>query len=256
MSSCGYANDQSASTVVGIMLFGGFRLLHGGHLTHIPNACQRLIAFLAFHSPTVRAELAGSLWPEVDDSRALGSLRTSVWQVHRRCAGLLVANGDQLRFGENVHVDAIDFEERAHRILHKPQDVTLTELACERQELLPGWYDDWVLPERERSRQLQLYVLEASGEELLARRKPGPALCAALNAVRIEPLRESAHRLVIRIHISEGNTYEAIRHYRMYRRLVRDELGVSPTSQLEELVSGLVSNVNSGRDPIGSFRSA
>jgi DNA-binding SARP family transcriptional activator len=211
----------------------------------IPRNCQRLIAFLALHSPAGRAEVAGSLWPEVDDARALGSLRTSIWQIRRCCAGFFIADGDQLRFGECVHVDAIDFEERARRILHKPQSLALTELTCERQELLPGWYDDWVLLERERSRQLQLHVLEAAGEELLSRRKPGPALCAALDAAQVEPLRESAHRLVIRIHISEGNTREAIRHYQRYQRLLRDELGVSPTEQLEELVAGLFSKPKS-----------
>lgn len=237
MENCGDAKEQRSAVTV--RLFGGFRLFDYQHHVRIPRNCQRLVAFLALHSPAGRAEVAGSLWPEVDDARALGSLRTSVWQVHRCCGGLFVADGDRLRLSERVHVDTIDFEERAHRILRKPQDLSLTELTCERQELLPGWYDDWVLFERERSRQLQLYALEAAGEELLFRHKPGPALCAALDAVRVEPLRESAHRLVIRIHISEGNTCEAIRHHQRYVRLLRDELGVSPTEQLEELVAGL-----------------
>lgn len=239
MKSCDDANDQR--TAVSVRLFGGFRLLDNWHHTRIPRNCQRLVAFLGLHSSAGRAEVAGSLWPEVDEGRALGSLRTSIWQVQRCCAGLLVADAGQLSFSERVHVDAIDFEERAYRILHKPQNLALTELTCERQELLPGWYDDWVLVERERSRQLQLHVLEAAGEELLSRHKPGPALCAALDAVQVEPLRESAHRLVIRIHISEGNTWEATRHYRWYLRLLRDELGVSPTEQLEELAAGLIS---------------
>jgi DNA-binding SARP family transcriptional activator len=241
MKSCGDANDQRIDFDVG--LFGGFRLFDYRHHVRIPRNCQRIVAFLALHSPVGRAAVAGSLWPEVDDARALGSLRTGIWQVHRCCAGLLVADADHLRFSERVRVDTIGFGERAHRILNKPHDVTLTELTCERQELLPGWYDDWVLPERERSRQLQLHVLEAAGEELLSRRKPGPALCAALDAVLLEPLRESAHRLVIRIHISEGNTCEAIRHYQRYLRLLRDELGVSPTEQLEELVADLFSKI-------------
>jgi len=244
MSSCGYANGHAVRTAISLVLFGGFRLFYRGRPTHIPHSCQRLVTFLAFRSSAARAELAGSLWPEVDEARALGSLRTSVWQVHRRCPGLLVADGEQLRVSECVHVDMLDFEDRACRILHNPQGVSLVDLMEEWQELLPGWYDDWVLLERERARQLQLHVLEAAGEELLYRHKPGPALCVALHAVQIEPLRESTHRLVIRIHISEGNVYEAVRHYRMYLRLLHNELGVSPTRQLQELVAGLVSNTS------------
>jgi DNA-binding SARP family transcriptional activator len=238
MESCSNVNDRRAA--VNVTLFGGFRLFDCNHHVRIPRNCQRLVAFLAFHSPAGRDEVSGTLWPEVDNARALASLRTSIWHVRRYCAGLIVADADHLRFSDGVQLDAIDFEERAHRILHKPQNVTVTELTCGRQELLPGWYDDWVLLERERTRQLQLHVLEAAGEELLSRQKPEAALCAALDAVQVEPLRESAIRLVIRIHISEGNICEAIRHYRRYLHLLRGELGISPTEQLEELVAGLL----------------
>lgn len=121
-----------------------------------------------------------------------------------------------------------------------PTASPLTELTQDVswRELLPGWYDEWVLVEQERSRQLQLHVLEAASEELLFRHKPGPALDAALAAVQAEPLRESAHRLVIRIHLFEGNISEVIRHYTRYLRLLRDELGVTPTEQLVQLVAG------------------
>ena len=252
MGSRGYVNGQSACTKISVSLFGGFRLFYGEHLVSIPRSCQRVIAFLAFNSPRARAELGGNLWPEVDEARALGSLRTSVWQVHRRCPGLLVADGDQLSFSERVRVDMLDFKERAHRILHQPHSASPVDLMAEQQELLPGWYDDWVLLERERVRQLQLHVLEAASEELLSRHKPGPALCAALDAVQVEPLRESAHRLVIRIHILEGNTWDAMRHYHRYCRLVRDELGVSPTNQLEELIAGLIPNAEPRRASIAT----
>jgi DNA-binding SARP family transcriptional activator len=104
------------------------------------------------------------------------------------------------------------------------------------RRLLPGWYDEWVLLAQEQFRQLQLHVLEVAGEELLSREKPVPALWAALDAVDAEPLRESAHRLVIRIHIAEGNISEAIRHYLRYSSLLHEELGVQPTKQLQELV--------------------
>lgn len=253
MSGSVETNSKVASRTICVLLFGGFRLVNAGRLIRLPGCCQRLIAFLAFRSRTARVELAGSLWPNVTDARALGSLRTSVWQIRRRCAGLLATNGDQLKLSEYVHVDIIDFKKRAGQILRQPQNASLMELMCGWQELLPGWYDDWVLLERERSRQLQLHVLEAAGEELLARRKHGPALSVALDAVQVEPLRESARRLVIRIHISEGNICEAVRHYQMYLRLLRDELGVPPTHQLENLVIDLIFSSSSQPDRIANY---
>ena len=58
-------------------------------------------------------------------------------------------------------------------------------------------------------------------ERLTAARRFGPALEAALAAVAGEPLRESAHRVLIKAHLAEGNVSEAIRQYHFYRTLLQ-----------------------------------
>lgn len=240
-----YKKERNEHVTFSVKLLGGFDLLCDQNPVRLPLGYQRLVAFLALRTRASRAEVAGSLWPEVDDLRAHGCLRTGIWQIQRCCPGLLVTQGKELRFGSDVYVDAIDFEGRAHRILREPQNIPLVELADDAilRRLLPGWYDDWVLLAQEQFRQLQLHVLEVAGEELLSREKTGPALWAALDAVNAEPLRESAHRLVIRIHIAEGNVSEAIRHYRQYSSLLHGELGVQPTKQLQEIVGGIHFNI-------------
>ena len=55
----------------------------------------------------------------------------------------------------------------------------------------------------------------------------------------MEPLRESSHRLLIRIHLTEGNAAEAIREFKLCGRLFRDQLGLEPSPQLAELVANL-----------------
>ena len=60
-------------------------------------------------------------------------------------------------------------------------------------ELLPDWYDDWVLLEAENWRQLRLHALEVLAGLLTAAGRYGDAAAAALAAVRADPLRESAH---------------------------------------------------------------
>jgi DNA-binding SARP family transcriptional activator len=105
--------------------------------------------------------------------------------------------------------------------------------------LLPDWYDDWVLLERERYRQLGLHALEMLSEHLTAARRFGPALEAALAAVAGEPFRESAHRVLIKAHLAEGNASEAIRQYDFYRKLVNDHLGLDPSPAMDALLEGL-----------------
>jgi DNA-binding SARP family transcriptional activator len=55
--------------------------------------------------------------------------------------------------------------------------------------------------------------------------------------VAIDPLRESSHRQLIRIHVAEGNYSEALRQYRSYEQLIHTELGLAPSPLLVSLVS-------------------
>jgi DNA-binding SARP family transcriptional activator len=60
---------------------------------------------------------------------------------------------------------------------------------------------------------------------------------AGLAAVRAEPLRESAHRTLVRAHLAEGNRFEANRQYHNCRRLLQAELGLEPSRGLRELIA-------------------
>ncbi|HEY6203669.1 MAG TPA: bacterial transcriptional activator domain-containing protein [Candidatus Limnocylindria bacterium] len=78
-------------------------------------------------------------------------------------------------------------------------------------ELLADWCDEWVLLERERLRQLRLHALEVLTQRLVTVGRYADAMEVALAALRSEPLRESAHRAVISVHLAEGNRSEALR---------------------------------------------
>ena len=85
-----------------------------------------------------------------------------------------------------------------------------------------------MLLERERVRQLRMHALEALAEKLAAAGRYGEAVQAAYAAVVAEPLRESAHRAVVRVHLVEGNVAEAVRAYDSFRTMLAEELGRGP----------------------------
>jgi DNA-binding SARP family transcriptional activator len=222
-----------------LRLLGGFALELGGSTVSVPANCQRLLAYLGLNGAVPRADVAGTLWPEVSERNAHGSLRTTIWRISRCGPGIVDAAGGRLALAPTVNVDTRIFAQQAHTLIGGDEpDVTplSTEL-----ELLPGWYEDWVIFERERLRQLRLHTLEAYATRLAARGSYAAALDLALETIRLEPLRESAHRVVIGIHIAEGNVVEAMRHYRFVTGLLADELGVKPSPQLIALLPpGLV----------------
>ncbi len=100
-------------------------------------------------------------------------------------------------------------------------------------ELLPDWDDDWVVAAAESWRQLRLHALEALVGHLTASRRYGEATAAAVAAVAVEPLRESAHRALIGVHLAEGNRSEALRQYHRLRR----PLAAEPTAALRQLIA-------------------
>ena len=222
-------------------LLHGFEVRVGGRPLELPISVQRLVAFLALHErPLQRLYVAGNLWLDSSEERANASLRTALWRLGRQGGPLVLVNGNQVALAPDVTVDLLEVRRQAQRVLRRETPLLQDfDDLCVAGELLPDWYDDWVLIERERFRQLRLHALDTLCEELTAAGRYAAAIEAGHASVAAEPLRESAHRLLVAAYLAEGNPGEAIRQYRFFRDLLRTELGLEPSQQMERLVTRL-----------------
>lgn len=206
-------------------------------------SAQRLIAFLALRRQSqTRAFVAGNLWPDTSQRRSAANLRSTLWRLQNRDATIVRATSSHVELTDSLTVDVAEIEATVHRLIGPSTDAADGDLriAALAGELLPDWHaDDWILLERERLRQLCLHGLDAACERLCALGRFGEAIEAAMTAICSEPLRESAHRLLITVHVAEGNHSEALRQYHWYARLLRDELGIEPSDQIRALVGSL-----------------
>jgi DNA-binding SARP family transcriptional activator len=232
------AGPWAAGQAVRLRVLGCWRMEWAGQSVPFATNAQRLIALLALRGPLPRAHVAGTLWPEGNDANALGSLRATLSRLRHSGLVAVSVDGPTLALDSSVAVDVHEFEQTATTALHGlEEDVDSTILQrLLWPELLPGWYDDWVMLERERLRQLRLHALERVSGWLCDRGRYPEALEAALATVYAEPLRESAHRAVIRVHLAESNPSEVVRQFEMYRRLLRDELGLPPSRTMMALL--------------------
>ena len=228
---------------VNLRMLDGFRVVVDQQLLSIPLSARRVVAFVGLRGRSSRAEVAGTLWPDVTDAKAQGALRTALWRLRQLTAGLLdepLVTGDEtLRLQESVVVDVDALVTAIRRVIDDGEcgvDQGLLPTLATMGELLPGWYDDWVLLGRERLRQLQLHALELTARQLSCEGRYAEAIEAALAAVRLEPLRESATRVLIQIHLDEHNVVEALRRFEVFRRQVVSELGIEPTDELVALM--------------------
>ncbi|WP_200939329.1 AfsR/SARP family transcriptional regulator [Arthrobacter sp. Leaf337] len=219
------------SPEVRLRLLEGFELTIDGQPLELPPSAERLVAFLALQlRPALRSHVAGLLWGDRDDGRAAGCLRSTIWRTNSgHAAPVIDASRSRIVLHGNVSVDARDAATAARAQLAGGPPVDPAMLTG---ELLPGWYEDWVLVERERLRQLCLEGMEQMAQTLLEDGQAHLAVEAALAVVAAEPLRESAHRVLIDAHFSMGNRVAALRQFDQCRALLAAELGLQPGEAL------------------------
>jgi DNA-binding SARP family transcriptional activator len=222
-----------------LSLLGAWRLSRAGHILSVGANGQRLFALLALRGPCERSYAAGVLWPDRSESQAHGNLRATLSRLHRRglAEPLHCANGS-LSLRHDMSVDVWSLTGTASAVLDGSSTgagwPTVRALAGD--DLLVGWYDEWLLLERDRLRQMRLHALEALSGQLVAAGEMPAAVHAALAAVAVDPLRESAHQALIRAHLAEGNRVEALRQLARLRDVLREELGVEPSVRAVDLL--------------------
>jgi DNA-binding SARP family transcriptional activator/predicted ATPase len=214
------------------------------------NRLQSLLAFLVLHSDAVqsREHLAFLLWPESGESQARTNLRQLIHNLRRALPAecdLLVTDNQSIRWlkHKDCTIDVLEFEaavaraaeaaKRADRIAERHDLEEAAKLY--QDDLLRGVYDDWLQPRRE-SLSKQLSSVLSRLTVLLEELGDYPeAIRHAERLVAQDPLPEANYRLLIRLHVRNGDRASALRAYHQCMRVLRRELGVSPGPATREL---------------------
>ena len=208
----------------------------------LPDGVTRVLAFVALaRGPVDRRVAAGSLWQDSDDARAAGNLRSALWRLRAAGPDMLEVDATSLRLRPGITVDVDLVSDWAARLISgRPAatDLRLVDWPSDTVDLLPGWYDDWVVFERERLRQRLLHAFEALSRALLADGRCAEAVEVAMAAVGADPLRESAVLALVEALLAEGNRHDVRQTYQAFRQRLLIELGVEPGDRLRRLVDG------------------
>jgi len=193
------ASAFAAEEETRISLLGGFEMTLGGESVDLPESAQRLIAFMALRRrPQTRLCVAGNLWPDKTDVRACANLRSTLWRARLEDGtSVLQAKGSMIGMARGVQLDVWDIESvkpdtLAEKFLigGSPSYLRLFD------ELLPGWYDDWVILERERLAQLQVRIAEALAKDLLERGDAISATDIAYRTTALDPVGFAKDRIL------------------------------------------------------------
>jgi predicted ATPase len=239
-----------------IQLLGG---LHARRGDRVLSALQRqqpalLLAYLAYHSPSPlsRDTLADLLWPEADLETGRHNLRSVLHALRRLLeppdtppGTVLVADHTTVRLHPAaVTTDVAEFRAvladaaRAESPERRAASLA-TAVALYRGELLPDFSDLWVLTERPPLADAYLAALHRLA---LEREQVGDldgALEAAQRAISADPLREEAHFDAMRLYAAAGQPQAVLRQYQELERVLREELGETPSAEARALAEEL-----------------
>ncbi len=221
---------------VSLQLLGPFSISVEGTPVEVAPAGQRVLALLALRGGAAhRSGIAGTLWPDRPERRALANLRSALWRVPDSLADSVQTSGLTLHTAGDWTIDTEQLAELADAggCRHfGPQERRLLV-----GDLLPEWDEPWLTVERERHRQIRLHALEDTAAAELDADRPLDAVDTAMIAVADEPLRESAQLLLIRAHLEAGNRATALRQFERFELDLREQLGVGPSGKVLDLVA-------------------
>ena len=238
-------------------LLGGFTLQDARGERGLPASthARSLLAFLFLNAPRQypRSVLAALLSPDASEETARRTLNQSLWYIRSSLPGLLRSDPGSVGLSPEypLVIDALEFEKQLQQ---DPADEFQPLSAIRRLkaavdlykgDLLDGVYEDWVLADRERLRELYIQALEHLSLALKSMLDYEQALKHALRLVQIDPLRENAHREVMRLHHILGHKEAALKQYEDCRRLLQDELGLEPEPETIELAQEIIRRVPS-----------
>jgi len=246
--------ERALDTIWKIRLLGGVSIARDGTvINHFrTRKTAELLAYLAYHSRRShpRDLLIELLWPEcdVDAGRhslnvALSSLRQQLQPSGKPEDGLLVSDRYAVRVQwDRVETDVQCFEQAldtAAKATSQEVEVGALEAAVALYSgaLLPGFYEDWVIPEQQRLDELYFQALKRLTSLLEAQGELSRAVQCALRAVSVDRLREEAHQEVIRLYCAAGRNGAAQQQLNELERLLREELGTEPSRETRGLLT-------------------
>lgn len=239
----------SSPPKVHLSILGSFQLTRGDQPLRLSTRkIESLFAYLVLHPEAhAREKLAALFWGDSRDQQARLSLRYALAMVRKTLGGeALVSDHESVQLNPSlpIWVDAREFTlpaGAAQVSLSTPDAIQKlnSQIELYRGDLLTDFYDDWILPDRDRYQQLYLDVLLQLAQHYRSASEYTRANETARRVLQLEPANERAHQHLMFGFLALGNRPAALAQYEQCRSALQDEFGVEPTSETTALYEWL-----------------
>ena len=205
-----------------------------------------------------RERLMECLWPEVDEHHGRDRLKVTLYYLRNqlREAGIEdeiieTVNHAYLLRGDKIWLDADVFElaiAEGTLLLEQKNCKDAIDKFEQAQHLYRGdyleqdIYEDWCAEERERQRELYLYMFAKLAQCYAELGFFFKAIQACRSALACEPCREYFHRTLMIYLTQSGQRDQVIIHYKECQQILQRELGVEPMAETQEIYLQILDN--------------
>lgn len=223
-----------------IRLLGELVVVRDGVMVELPPyGARSLLAALLLRPQVERRErLAGLLFPDLPEPRGRRRLSHALWHLRRWLPELPIESD-----AEAVHLLRddlwVDIEAFQRAAASDHLDDWLAALALYCGDLLEGFYDDWLIEEREALYLQYVRLSQRATERLLREHRFTELLPVVERLVQQEPYDEYALRQLMSAYRAVGRRGAALAAYDRFVGLVADEWGAIPEPATEALAEGI-----------------
>ena len=220
-----------------------------------------------------RDEIVEALWPDTSPQTAEGSLRVTVSLLRKALEPDLGRGSDsryilQRRPGYSFDrradcwVDAWELEAHRNKAEAAREAGDLEEAVNEYRaalDLLRGEflaeepYEDWAIEARQEWQEHRSSIFSGLAECLALRGRYTEAIEACERALPLDGYREDLHRRLMLYHYCAGEQGIALRAYRDYARMLKEDLDAAPSPELERLKSQIEARDVPGVDTVRRY---
>lgn len=230
-----------------VRLLGTFDIKYKKKPVNIASRpAQSLFAYLILSAGTThrREKLAGLLWPDSLEETARDNLRHALWRMRKALEAaastrLLHADDVTISFKESSDcwLDVAELE----KLSDDPSaDEFIAVLSNCQGELLPGFYDDWVVSEREHLDSIYEHHMVRLISLLQAENRWLDILDWAERWIKLGQRPEPAYRALMTAYAAKGDMSKVAATYERCVKALR-EFGIEPSEQTRALYQKLKS---------------
>lgn len=250
------ASPSDVTHDIEAFFFGTFQATIAGRpICHWASRKGKSIwAFLLYNDskPIFRESLLEMFWPKVFPESARNCLNVTIHHIRQRIQGtgiqkdvVLFSNdcyliNPELRISTDVkrflsHWNRSRFLQSDNRPGPAVNELELAASIYQGDFIQDEVCEEWVLPQREKLREIYLEVLENLSRIYSLNGKPKTAIELCRSILEKDDCREKVHRRLMLCYHRLGNRDQALRQFHKCSKILKRELDVNPSSKTIEL---------------------